>query len=375
MLLKAANDPSFPFRFIIASRPEPTIQSFFTTVAGHTTRKIFLDDKYNPDADMLLFVEAKFADICRRYQLSFSWPSKDVKHTLVRNASGQFVFVSTVMRFIEGSSALPQELLDQVLELRATDASRNPFAPLDALYAHILNSSPNPFLTARWLNLIFGDIPLLRTRSVRFIKLFLESSPGEAFHVFRGLNSLVSIPPTDSNYEDYTSSYSLFHKSLTDFLEDRSRCGSLYVDEEDVQGLYSERYLQIWKGPLSSSWTLRLCFSNYMIADKGPATPLSAHERGKFMDRFLHLGPLLRTQFISMEQNLDWYDIAWWVRSQSERAKDSEYVENIQYIFLFVHQIVSGTIAIHRSSFSNFLSSAIGIEDVALFADTSEQGC
>jgi hypothetical protein len=246
VLLKAANDPSFPFRFIIASRPEPAIQSFFTDVAGHTTRKIFLDDKYKPDADMLLFVEAKFADIRRRYQLSLSWPSKDAKHTLVRNASGQFVYVSTVMRFIEGSSALPQELLDQVLKLRAINAPTNPFAPLDALYAHILNSSPNPFLTACWLNLIFRYEFLLGTRSARFVRLFLESSPGEAFHVFRGLNSLVSIPPTDSNYDDFISSYSLFHKSLTDFLDDRSRCGNLYVD--DVLGLYYVRYLQIWKG-------------------------------------------------------------------------------------------------------------------------------
>jgi hypothetical protein len=79
-----------------------------------------------------------------------------------------------------------------------------------------------------------------------------------------------------------------------------------------------------------------------------------------------------------MEQNLDWYDIAWWVRSQSEHVKEprsKEHVRNIQGVFLNVHQFVSGTIAIHRLSFSNFLSSAIGIGDVALFADTSERGC
>jgi hypothetical protein len=61
-LLKAANDPLFPFRIIIASRPEPAIQSFVTNIANHTTRKIFLDDKYNPDADMTLFLESKFAE-------------------------------------------------------------------------------------------------------------------------------------------------------------------------------------------------------------------------------------------------------------------------------------------------------------------------
>jgi hypothetical protein len=244
-LLKAFNDPSFPFRIVIASRPEPAIQSFFTKFAHHTTRRIFLDDKYNPDADMLLFLEAKFAEICREYQLPASWPSSDVKQTLVENASGQFVYVVTVMRFIEESSAPPQELLYQVMALRRQDVSANPFAPLDALYTHILNSSPKPLLAARWLSLVFstGGILLEVQQScpARFIQLFLESSPGEASYVFRGLNSLVSIPPPD----DHTSQYSLFHKSLTDFLEDPSRCGNLYVADPDE--LCYTRYLQIWK--------------------------------------------------------------------------------------------------------------------------------
>jgi hypothetical protein len=245
-LLKATNDPSFPFRIVIASRPEPAIQSFFTEFAHHTTRRIFLDDKYNPDADMLLFLEAKFAEIRREYQLFASWPSSDVKQTLVENASGQFIYVATAMRFIEESSAPPQELLDQVMALRRQDVSANPFASLDALYTHILNSSHKPLLAARWLSLIFRTELLEepgseKTWSARLIQHFLESSPGEASYVLRGLNSLVSIPPND----DHTSPYSLFHKSLTDFLGDPSRCGSLYVD--DRYELYHTRYLQIWK--------------------------------------------------------------------------------------------------------------------------------
>jgi nucleoside-triphosphatase THEP1 len=241
-LLKAANDPSFPFRIIIASRPEPTIQSFFIHTAHHTTKRIFLDNKYNPDADMLLFLEAKFAEIRREYKLSSSWPSEDVKQTLVGNASGQFVYVATVMRFIGGSSAPPDKLLGQVLELRVSDVSANPFAPLDALYTHILSSCPDPHLTVRWLTLIF-IFRIFYNSSASFVRLFLESSPGEASYVLRGLNSLVFIPPTD----DHTSPYSLFHKSLTDFLGAPSRCGSLFL-EEGPMDLYCTRYLQIWKG-------------------------------------------------------------------------------------------------------------------------------
>ncbi|KAJ2914157.1 hypothetical protein MD484_g6254, partial [Candolleomyces efflorescens] len=250
-LLKAANDPSFPFRIVIASRPEPAIQSFFTEIAYHTTKTIFLDGKYNPDADMLLFLRAKFKVIRRRCRISAQWPSEEIERTLVENASGQFIYVATVIRFLKGRSGPPQELLDQVMALDRQDFSTNPFALLDALYTHILNSSPKPLLAACWISTIFRSAGALSDGSgsplpARFVQLFLESSPGESSFVFRGLNSLVYTPPAD----DRTSPYSLYHKSLTDFLGDRSRCGHLYVD--DPNELYTTRYLQIWKGKLFS---------------------------------------------------------------------------------------------------------------------------
>jgi hypothetical protein len=134
------------------------------------------------------------------------------------------------------------------MTLHHSDVSAKPFAPLDALCTHILNSRPNPLLITRWLSLIFC-IGALYVRQVsgnpssaRSVQLFLESSPGEASYVFRNVHSLVSIPPND----DHTSPYSLFHRSLTDFLNAPSRCGSLYVD--DPCRLHYTRYLQIWKG-------------------------------------------------------------------------------------------------------------------------------
>jgi hypothetical protein len=384
-LLKAVNDPSFPFRIIIASRPEPAIQSFFIDIAHHTTRKIFLDDKYNPDADMLLFLNSKFKSIQRQYQLSASWPSDNVKQTLVENASGQFIYVAAAMRFIEGSSAPPQELLDQVMALRRQDVSANPFALLDALYTHILNSSPKPLLAARWLSLIFRtnyleNLDSDKKVSARFIQHFLESSPGEASYVLRGLNSLVFIPPTD----DLTSPYSLFHKSLTDFLEDHSRCRSLYVD--DLYELYHTRYLQIWKSTFVFFSLDCSAFhsSRCMIPDKGPAMPLSQLEREIFLHQFMeHFLPLMKWSpfFPDLEQTFDSYDVAWWVRSQDESFKHPnclnpvQHDANVNHLFSRVHKMASRNIVFHQMPFTNSISSAVGIEDVALFAGTSERRC
>ncbi|TEB22502.1 hypothetical protein FA13DRAFT_1716002 [Coprinellus micaceus] len=51
-LLNATSDPTFPFRIVVASRLERVIQTFFSSDAAHVTREIFLDDKYDPDADI-----------------------------------------------------------------------------------------------------------------------------------------------------------------------------------------------------------------------------------------------------------------------------------------------------------------------------------
>ncbi|KAJ2913632.1 hypothetical protein MD484_g6776, partial [Candolleomyces efflorescens] len=288
-ILKATNNPSFPFRFIIASRPEPAILSFFTDTAHNITKTIFLDNEYNPDADILLFVDAKFNAIRRQYHLPASWPSQDVKHTLVTNASGQFIYVATAMRFLEGSSGPPEKLLDQIMALGHGDVSVNPFAGLDALYTHILNSTPNPLLAARFLCSIFLFSPL-NGKSAWFTQVFLEFPSSEASYVFRGLNSLIPIPLTQDHTQDHTSPYPLFHKPLTDFFKDKSRCGMLYVDDPDE--LYYTRYLQIWK-------------------DKGPAMPLSQRDMGSFLHQFFELGHLPDSR--RFEENFQLYDVAWWL--------------------------------------------------------------
>jgi hypothetical protein len=252
VLKKAASDSDFPFRVVVASRPEHAIRSFFTEVANSMTRELFLDGKYDPDPDMDLFLESKFANIRRRYHLPSSWPSVAVRKTLIANATGQFIYVATVGRFMEGSNGDPNQLLNQVLRLPGANFSTHPLAPLDNLYTHILNSTPDPPLSITWLNLIFREKYLDYTTTSRaarsppatFIRLFLESYPGQASDVFRNLNSLISIPSMEDGASPY---YHLYHKSLVEYLEDRSRSRTLYVEADVVSNLFIDRYSRLWK--------------------------------------------------------------------------------------------------------------------------------
>ncbi|RXW16695.1 hypothetical protein EST38_g9159 [Candolleomyces aberdarensis] len=252
VLKKAVSDPDFPFRIVIASRPEHAIKRFFADAVKSLTRELFLDAKYNPDADMVLFLESKFASIRRDSHLPSSWPSDDVRQTLIANASGQFIYVATVGRFMEVSGGDPDELLKQVLRLPGVKSSTNPLAPLDGLYTHILNSSSDPPLSVLWLDLVFrercfegvpGGSHHTNPRPATFVRLYLELYPGQASHAFRNLNSLVSTPPAENHH----SPYRLYHKSLVDFLQDRSRSGTLYIEPKAVLEHFVDRYFQLWK--------------------------------------------------------------------------------------------------------------------------------
>lgn len=245
VLIHAASNPAFPFRIVIVSRPERLINEFFSGCSDNITRKIFLDEKYDPDADITLLFRSKFAEIRRRYNLPPAWPTKDAIQTLVKNASGQFIYAATVIRYVFDPMGLPQAQLASVLELPsgAPGDESNPFATLDALYRRILNASPNPRLAATWLLAISycQDLPALYWRQ------FLEAVPGEAEYLLSNLSSLVAIPPA----HDFASLYVFYHKSLFDFLLRRiPENDFLYVPRtglDSPDALRETRFIQILK--------------------------------------------------------------------------------------------------------------------------------
>ena len=244
-LLQAAHDANFPFRVLIVSRPERAIRDFFSNNANHIARELFLDNKYNPDADITLFFNAKFAEIRRRYGLSPSWPSQaDIKR-LVDAASGQFIYAATVVRFLQDSKLPdPQARLLTVLSLRSECTADNPLAPLDALYTRILTSSPDPLLAIRWLRGIY--YPLYSSPAL-FVKQLLQDFEGQADYLLENLASLIKVPPVD---ESDKSPYEFYHKTLPDFLESE-RCGQEFKDafeDSSAVNLFDKRLAQVFKG-------------------------------------------------------------------------------------------------------------------------------
>ncbi|KAF6754923.1 hypothetical protein DFP72DRAFT_898043 [Ephemerocybe angulata] len=317
VLVQATEDPAFPFRIVVASRPERAIRQFFNEL-GSAAQELFLDEKYDPDADITLFFTSKFAEIRRRYKLPQHWPNERVIGILVENASGQFIYAATVMRFIESPPHPPQIQLECVLRSRAVDGT-SPFAPLDSLYRCILQTSPNPPLSAQWLY----AIDHLRSAQADFVQQFLESTPGEAEYLLGSLSSILTV------VINFGSWYTFYHKSFVDFLEDRSRSTTFYIDRESRKAFCQRRYLRVLK-------------------NKGPMTPIKDPlESEAFLRQYTRLGKTgflcaSASQFTLIERELVLCDAAWWLQTffdTSESRKSTSYWDflHIQDLFEHVH--------------------------------------
>lgn len=269
VLLDAVDDPTFPFRILVASRPEPAIHEFITGAASHTTRHLFLGERYTPGEDILLFCRSKLSIIRRRWRYGPSWPGHEREQRLVENASGQFQYASAAMLFVEGSGLkhsqgigtnedlrTPDQRLNRILAPHCNVGGLNPLEPLDRLYKSIMETCPDPLFSMKWLRatqLLKGGRARSEERyaiytldyrvplSIGLIRLILEVSQGEENHALGSLSSLLPFPQS----EDLKSpGYRVYHKSFLDFINDRHRCGNLYVEEAEVRDFITHRYFQ-----------------------------------------------------------------------------------------------------------------------------------
>ncbi|KAJ3529509.1 hypothetical protein NMY22_g8973 [Coprinellus aureogranulatus] len=330
-LLQVARDPHFPFRILVASRPERVIQDFFKTQAHHITRELYLDEKYDPDSDIALFLRAKLSDIRRRYRLPASWADDDVIKKLVNNASGQFVYADTVIRFLESGEAGIQVRLDCVLGLDARRDVLRPFAKLDALYTHILQQSPDPTLAAEWLRHIAED-----TSSAFSLRHCLEEEVGQAYRLLENLSSLLYLPPS----EDLKGHFQLYHKSLSDFLHDSKRSGAFPKQEQEFSNCL---------------WVVRLA---RIMLRKAPVIALPEAQLRIIHDDCVLSFEILFGNFLfekgmrQFDALLMQFDVSWWTKTEISSHTENGFA---RCAFYFVHQSASSA-ASPISDYASLLS-------------------
>jgi len=220
-----------PLKFLIVSRPEPHLK---TAIALASERSIIsrleLNDDFAPDEDIRHFLTDKFLEIKTSHQLRSHipplWPSEEQIEMLVRKASGQFLYASLAVRFINSVYDSPTRQLDIVLELRPPINHDLPFAELDTLYAFILSCTKNIDIVLRILDVndVFAtyylDAPVIAIESV----LSLEG--GDVRIYLSTLSSLLELQG-----EGRLCNITFHHSSFMEFLHNQERSKGYFVDD------------------------------------------------------------------------------------------------------------------------------------------------
>ncbi|KAJ2934126.1 hypothetical protein H1R20_g3017, partial [Candolleomyces eurysporus] len=261
---------TFPFCVIVSSRPEFDILTAFAEEPFSSITKKFLLHTYDSDPDILAYLVDEFARIRRthpaRGRLNEDWPSAQALETLVKMASGQFIFVSTVIRYVENRQKFPDLLLDQILKTASareapSKVPTNAFAELDALYTGIFRSRS---VDRSQLRLVLHAIPeiwrIVETNSLLTesgdLELDLGPSPWMLDNFFGFIPGTTDIVLSQFHALVHTKGYICFyHKSMEDYLKTPERSGDLFQSEGDTAAqfvLASMKNLQRWSRTLRS---------------------------------------------------------------------------------------------------------------------------
>ena len=228
-----------PLCFLIASRPEQHIHQAFNDQngLGSLSFGIALDDTYRPDNDIRVFLQSTFDEIKRNHpskaHLPTSWPSSEDIGRLVEKSSGQFIFASTVAKYVNSHRHWPPDRLQIIFgQSEPCQDSDTPFTEMDGLYHFILSSVTDIEKVKNVLMILVlrpfqcKDGPWLY-QTTTLIEKFLFYRPGEIHMILTDLHSIIYVPPPGST----SGELRFFHASLSDFLLDRSRSKDLFLDQ------------------------------------------------------------------------------------------------------------------------------------------------
>ena len=195
-----------PLRFLIGSRPESHIRDCFDQESLYTvTRRVVLDETFNPGRDIRVFLQDGFAKIRAR---------------------------NPILSHVEQPCADFCSPTKQLALAMKSDPTA--FSDLDQLYTQILSVYPSEVNIVQVLGFVIAfdrkDLP-------EVIEDILGMEEGGLKLVLRGLSSLM----VDENRECLNKGVISYviphftHTSFRDYLSDSSRSGSFYVNEQEYK--------------------------------------------------------------------------------------------------------------------------------------------
>ncbi|KAK1234926.1 hypothetical protein PQX77_001861 [Marasmius sp. AFHP31] len=265
-----ASSATLPLDFLIFSRPEPDITRVFRHESFIPAPHIMSLADFAVRDDIEKYLRKEFDRLREKYHgtLPVYWPGDEVNMVLVDRSTGQFVYVTTVMKFLSSGKVpvTPQQRLEVVLRAEPVSNSASPYPDLDQLYSQILYFCRNDDRKLqRVLQLVVSPVDLVDLKLPRTFRLLgspqvvlasavaieqlLGLGQGEVTALLSGLHSILHIP------EDRAERVSVLHASFTDFLLDRDRSGDYHVGKKLEERAWKEMvivYQAKWLSRLSA---------------------------------------------------------------------------------------------------------------------------
>jgi len=222
-------------RILIASRPEIHIQSTFNTLSFSSNfSRLALSGEFSPDEDIYRFLEDSFETTRREHPLASrippSWPGPEILGEITRKSSGQFIFASTLVKYVCGDPCeLPTRRLDVIRQLEPPRGEEDlPYAELNSLYNYVLSKVRG----IKRIMQVLGVLIILNTSggttiaSTYRMDTFLFWAHGETRACLSQLASIIE-------WDEYDNIH-ILHTSLQDFLCDPSRSRQFYLCRESI---------------------------------------------------------------------------------------------------------------------------------------------
>ncbi|KAF8999293.1 hypothetical protein BDQ17DRAFT_1216395, partial [Cyathus striatus] len=124
-------------KFLISSRPERLISEYMhETSTAECLLHISLERTSKTDSDIALYLAKEFRRILLNNP-TFQYGDYTISE-LVDRASGQFIFASTIVKYLGENNHNPTQQLEDIMKVTPADSNSRPSQNLDALYFTIL---------------------------------------------------------------------------------------------------------------------------------------------------------------------------------------------------------------------------------------------
>jgi hypothetical protein len=270
--------PTSPIAWLVASRPEPHITSFFDNPEVQPTyikEQMEIDsDEACEDVQRYLREELnriKFAHPTLRRKRE--WPLEHEFTKIASAAGGLFAYAATVIRYMgdrtQGGPAAHLHRILETIDATAKDpvvGKDHPMAQLDALYTRILSNVPDDVMIDARKLLLMSQTHFQKD-GFRGLCNAVELAEDDAYDAISYLYAVLKIPEPDQA-DDQLSYY---HKSFGDFLSNFERSGFAHnfdtessqlcdrtslkiLEEVQGDGMLGGAPIELWGGLMKGHW-------------------------------------------------------------------------------------------------------------------------